>query len=421
MMKVLVIPMKLLLPAVILVLFLHGTYLMTSHTMAVLRHEFLLVGGYDESCTTTSSSSSSSSSSMYDDDSINFLALGDWGGQGSWPYYKRAQKVAANGMDKVARSIGASFVVSLGDNFYSRGVQNDTTWRFQRTYEDIYHHSSLRVPWYIIAGNHDYEGDIELQLQYSLHSCRWIYPSLYHTQSFRAQNVTLDLVMIDTEDLCKKQPPPPPPTTTTTTTTTTTIPTTTNTTGGWNWLLLELQKSSADYLWVVGHDPPYSICKHGPSACMNKYMPSILKMYGAHYMGGHDHCMTHFHEKHMSTTNTNNANATATATTTTAAAAAAAAAAAVTDPTHYVLSGTGREIESHILFKDDERNKAVDVDFYLSSEVKNNDRFKKATAGFNSFQVSRDQMIIRYHDQRGNIIYEVDPPIRPRKEEKNQL
>ena len=92
---------------------------------------------------------------------LRFLAIGDWGGQGESPYYTDAQLETANGMAKVAAASSplllmnnddhvpaASFVVALGDNFYSQGVSTaNYKERFEKTFEEVYHQKELQVPW----------------------------------------------------------------------------------------------------------------------------------------------------------------------------------------------------------------------------------------------------------------------------------
>jgi metallophosphoesterase superfamily enzyme len=57
-------------------------------------------------------------------------------------------------MDRVATSLNSQFVVALGDNFYSEGVTDEHSTRFDKTFESIYTGDSLQTPWYVIAGNH---------------------------------------------------------------------------------------------------------------------------------------------------------------------------------------------------------------------------------------------------------------------------
>eukprot|EP01035_Chromulina_nebulosa_P023117 gene23117-29954_t len=88
------------------------------------------------------------------DSSINFLAVGDWGGQQTSPYYTSGQKDSVAGMDKIATSVNAEFIVALGDNFYNSGVTKESDPRFEQTFETVYTPSSLQKNWYLIAGNH---------------------------------------------------------------------------------------------------------------------------------------------------------------------------------------------------------------------------------------------------------------------------
>ena len=91
---------------------------------------------------------------------LRFLAIGDWGGKDEPPYYTEEQWETAKGMAKVAAAStsfstenkdnipAASFVLSLGDNFYSEGLsEDDDVLRFQETFEKVYHQKALQIPW----------------------------------------------------------------------------------------------------------------------------------------------------------------------------------------------------------------------------------------------------------------------------------
>ena len=54
-------------------------------------------------------------------DSLNFLAVGDWGGQDTDPYTRPGEIAAAGGMATIATQLNAKFVLGLGDNFYYSG------------------------------------------------------------------------------------------------------------------------------------------------------------------------------------------------------------------------------------------------------------------------------------------------------------
>lgn len=70
-----------------------------------------------------------------DNDALNFIVLGDWGGQPTSPYYTRAEMEIAEEMGKKASKIDAKFVMALGDNFYNNGVTDVSDSRFKQTFE----------------------------------------------------------------------------------------------------------------------------------------------------------------------------------------------------------------------------------------------------------------------------------------------
>jgi len=99
-------------------------------------------------------------------DRIRFLAIGDWGGQSTYPYYTEEQYETAQGMARVASAgssvisssneqqkddqrPAASFIISLGDNFYWNGFQEgiDGKMRYDATFDQVYNHEELQVPW----------------------------------------------------------------------------------------------------------------------------------------------------------------------------------------------------------------------------------------------------------------------------------
>lgn len=85
------------------------------------------------------------------------------------------------------------------NNNSSNGVKNEYDARFKETFEDVFDGSSLKnVPFYIVAGNHDHNGNVSGQIFYSNHSSRWIFPNYYFSETFKVPNTsyTLQLVMI---------------------------------------------------------------------------------------------------------------------------------------------------------------------------------------------------------------------------------
>ena len=67
--------------------------------------------------------------------SLNFMVVGDWGGQNDPPYYTDPEQDVATQMGEIAASMGAQFTLSMGDNFYDNGVTDVDDPRFKETFE----------------------------------------------------------------------------------------------------------------------------------------------------------------------------------------------------------------------------------------------------------------------------------------------
>ena len=333
---------------------------------------------------------------------INFLALGDWGGSpffGSLP----DQVLTAKGMGKVAQEINADFVVTLGDNFYFTGVEDVDSKRFVETYESVYNAKSLiTIPWYVIGGNHDHYGNIDAQIQFSSSprntNQRWKFPSLYYSQSFTTtssnnRGVTIDLIMIDTVDLCSKndildeederyfEPLPFLP----------------KSYAGdqWEWIETQMSKSKADYLLVAGHYPVFSVCRHGPTETLIQHLRPLLLKYGAHYLSGHDHCANHFVEQsnHSILYGLDSSEI------------------LQSEEVNYILTGTGIECcYAATNLKNSLIPESVKLKWAMTEEKNTGHLFwKKVKGGFASFSTTKDTMKVRHHDQNGNVLFEAKP------------
>jgi tartrate-resistant acid phosphatase type 5 len=85
------------------------------------------------------------------------------------------------------------FFVTTGDNFYYRGVKHVDDFRFFATYERVYNSPSLQKNWYLIAGNHDYYGNVSAQILYTHKSKRWTFPHFYHTKGLSMDDSSYSL------------------------------------------------------------------------------------------------------------------------------------------------------------------------------------------------------------------------------------
>ena len=311
---------------------------------------------------------------------LNFLILGDWGGREWWPYSTLAQVRTASGMAKIATRQNSTFVLALGDNFYSHGQA--TPKRFAATYQHVYHQPSLQVPWYVCAGNHDHLGNVTAQLDFHHKDDRWNFPSLFYTVKKKfattivgpdgrryQKTMTAEFVMIDTvvlaginEQSDATHPSYFDPLT---------GPRSADeSTKYMRWIDHQLSKSTADYLFVAGHYPVYSACSHGNTQYLIDYLEPMMKKYDVTaYLSGHEHCALHV-ERHT---------------------------------IDFILTGTGDECcyeGSNV----DQLPGDAELQYLLSDERNPHG----AVGGFVSATTATDgeaRMVVTYHDQGGREQY----------------
>lgn len=130
--------------------------------------------------------------------SVNFLVLSDWGREGINDTTKKApgQLKVARQLGATAGEIGASFVVTCGDNFHGRGVSSPTDQLWEVNYERVYRDRSLQIPWFVALGNHDYEGNVNAELQYARTSGRWVQPARYYAFTRELPDSTAILFLV---------------------------------------------------------------------------------------------------------------------------------------------------------------------------------------------------------------------------------
>lgn len=217
------------------------------------------------------------------DESLNFLVMGDFGRNGE--YY---QKEVASQMAKAAATIGSEFVITVGDNFYPKGVQSIQDPHWKTSFEDIYFNHHLQTDWFVTLGNHDYSGNIQAQIDYSKISRRWNMPAAYFKKTMKLKDGSkVLLVFVDTspfiksyyskgdriEENVKVQ----------------------DTTTQKKWLIETLLTDDASIKWkiVVGHHPMYSGGKRKTSQDtkdVETLFAPIFEQYKVDaYFCGHEH------------------------------------------------------------------------------------------------------------------------------------
>jgi len=236
-------------------------------------------------------------------DSLTFITMGDWGDV----FDDTRQRQVSDQMAAYIPTIPVDFLVSVGDNFYEMGVDSDHDPQWKLSYLDIYNATAFSLPWWVIAGNHDWYNTVgpQAQVDYYLHKKdnRWNFPALWYTNTWPVGNQTLQIVFYDAESLCetctiknieearsKGELKPE-------------VLAAYNThkdrlavlgATQWEWLNTTLATSTADWLIVVGHFPVFSGGEHGDQAELIERLKPLLDQYNVDaYLCGHDHNLQH--------------------------------------------------------------------------------------------------------------------------------
>ncbi len=222
---------------------------------------------------------------------MNFLVISDWGREGIDDTSKKTpgQLKVAKQFGVTAGEIGASFVVSCGDNFHGNGVASISDPLWQVNFEGVYDAPSLMVPWYIALGNHDYEGNVEAELAYGRIQTRWTQPARFFSfTKALADSSELLCVILDSSPFVQDYRDDPGDEHHVRE-----IPLTTQV----RWLDSVLSASSARWKLAFFHHPAYSASmKHGSTKEIQMAIVPILEKYGVcACFSGHDHDLQHSH------------------------------------------------------------------------------------------------------------------------------
>ncbi len=270
---------------------------------------------------------------------LNFAIIGDWGRQG-----RPDQRQVAQQMAIASKKAAVSFVISVGDNFYERGVTSLTDDHWQKSFETVYDAPSLQVPWYVVLGNHDYAGKTEPQLDYGKTHPRWIIPARYYTQIYPVDAATkLECFYIDTCPFVAEYQNNPE---------FSDIPAQ-NPQRQLEWLDRALAASKADWKLVFGHHPVYSSgLAHGNQPEIIEHILPLLQKYKVQaYIAGHDHDLEHLKVGDL----------------------------------NLIVSGAGSE---HRPVKEPATSP-----------------FSRSVSGFTLASLRRDEMQVRFIDNLGNLLY----------------
>jgi len=213
---------------------------------------------------------------------LRFLIFGDWGREGQFH-----QTDVATQMGLAAATRKCRFIISVGDNFYDKGVQTATDSQWKSSFEGIYTASSLAVPWYVILGNHDYKGRPEAQLDYAKAHPDWRMPARYFSAVepiTKTENV--EFFFIDTSPFVEEYQ-------TKEEMRDEIVSQDTNTQVA--WLDQALSNSKATWKIVIGHHPIFSGgSEHGDQPELVRDINPLLEKHGVPaYFNGHDHDLQH--------------------------------------------------------------------------------------------------------------------------------
>jgi acid phosphatase len=212
--------------------------------------------------------------------SLDFVVIGDWGRDS-----RSHQREVAQQMGRSAASIGSTFVISVGDNFYEDGVTAVTDPQWRTSFEDIYSDPALMTKWHVILGNHDYQGNVEAQLAYSSNSPRWSLPAPYYTRTETLPDGTVaEFFFLDTSRYIREYVTRPK-----------VKVQGQNKQAQIDWLERALANSQAAWKIVVGHHQLFTVTgqNHDFPEMIGPFKP-LLDRYGVHaYLNGHEHNLEH--------------------------------------------------------------------------------------------------------------------------------
>jgi len=213
---------------------------------------------------------------------LRFLIFGDWGRDGQFH-----QTDVATQMGLAAAARKCRFIISVGDNFYDKGVQTATDSQWKSSFEGIYTASSLAVPWYVILGNHDYKGRPEAQLDYAKAHPDWKMPARYFSAVepiTKTENV--EFFFIDTSPFVEEYQ---------TKEEMRDEIVSQDTNAQVAWLDQALSNSKATWKIVIGHHPIFSGgSEHGDQPELIRDINPLLEKHGVPtYFNGHDHDLQH--------------------------------------------------------------------------------------------------------------------------------
>jgi tartrate-resistant acid phosphatase type 5 len=188
------------------------------------------------------------------EEAVRVLAFGDFG-NGS-----PEQKALAGTLAAYHQGRPLDFAITLGDNFYSVGMESPADPRWQTWFEDLY--GPLGITFYAALGNHDWghPDSPAAEVLYSARTTSWKMPASYYT--FTAGPVQFFALDTQTIAASEKQR---------------------------QWLDVELGRSTARWKVVYGHHPIFSGGNYQDRPDLISSVLPLLYSRADVYVCGHDH------------------------------------------------------------------------------------------------------------------------------------
>ena len=270
---------------------------------------------------------------------VSFLVVGDWGRMGS-----RDQRAIAREMGNAGKSLGISFVISTGDNFYPAGLRDTNDTQFRDSFDRVYSAPSLQVAWLSVLGNHDYYGNPNAEVQYTAKSNRWRMPARYYSvKKDVAEGVTAEFFFLDSSPFVLEERTAAP-----------------LAFGGADtvaqrvWLDSVLAASTAQWKFIVQHHHVYSGGPRGTQPETQGFLVPRMVQYGVQALiSGHEHHLEHLVPLDL--------------------------------PPNYFISGAGSETRA-------------------ASATKGT-KFVSSNLGFWAMSLTADSMVAQAVDSRGRVLY----------------
>jgi len=202
-----------------------------------------------------------------DETYFRFLAFGDWGLPGSEELLQTASKIRL----KYNNGSFLDGIFLLGDNFYPRGI--DVAFGVRDPQFDHFSYvlaGGMTCNYYPVMGNHDWLGDADSQLAYSMVDRRWIMPAFFYFKKWEMENkeVTVCTWFIDTDKFSETQI-------------------------AWLESSIVYEKRTCTWTIISGHYPVYTAGDYAMDETVAIFRGLILPILNNHridiYLSGHEH------------------------------------------------------------------------------------------------------------------------------------